>query len=175
MSPATVPPDEFEGIVAGKPAALPDWVRRAVPEAAFLVEDVPPAGAGPEHGLLLGQYHGVPLTRRGHGASGSLPDTIVLHRLPILRACRRAAEVPPRVCTVLLHEIGHALGLGEERLREFGVSRPSATGGGDQLAEPLRKLAPRLPTQHLSGTGDVEAEVRSGRSGLRDAGDRRRR
>jgi predicted Zn-dependent protease with MMP-like domain len=121
VNPAMVPPDEFEGIVVGELAALPDWVRRAVQEVAFLVEDVPPAGAGPEHGLLLGQYHGVPLTRRGHRASGSLPDTIVLYRLPILRACRHVDQVQPRVRTVLLHEIGHALGLGEDRLRELGV------------------------------------------------------
>ncbi|HSQ37772.1 MAG TPA: metallopeptidase family protein [Acidimicrobiia bacterium] len=107
--------------MAAQLSALPEWVRRAVQEVAILTEDVPPPGAGPEHGLLLGRYHGVPLTRRGHRFSGSLPDTIVLYREPILRTCRRAADLPSRVRRVLLHEIGHALGLSEERLRELGV------------------------------------------------------
>jgi len=121
MNPAQVPADEFSAIVAAQLATLPGWVRRAVQDVAILTEDEPPPGAGPEHGLLLGRYHGVPLTRRGHRASGSLPDTIVLYREPILRTCRRAADLPSRVRRVLLHEIGHALGLSEERLRELGV------------------------------------------------------
>jgi len=121
MNPAQSPADEFSAILAAQLAALPGWVQRAVQRVAFLTEDQPPPGAGPEHGLLLGRYHGVPLTRRKYRASGSLPDTIVLCREPILPACRRAADVPARVRRVLLHEIGRTLGLSEERLRELGV------------------------------------------------------
>lgn len=121
MNPDQVPADEFAALVAAQFSALPEWVRQAVQEVAILTEDAPPPGAAPEHGLLLGQYRGVPLPRRGHRASGSLPDTIVLYREPIARVCRRPADLPERARQVLLHEIGHALGLGEERLRELGV------------------------------------------------------
>ena len=51
---------------------------------------------------------------------GSLPDVITLYRLPILRVCRNADEVPPRVLKVLGHEVGHALGLSEGQLRAYG-------------------------------------------------------
>ncbi len=117
-----IPPQEFDLIVDREMKALPDWVQRAVSEVAVMVEDRPPAGAGPEHGLLLGQYHGVPLTRRGLRASGSLPDSIVLYRIPILMTCSDVAAVAGRIRAVLRHEVGHALGLSEERLRELGVA-----------------------------------------------------
>ena len=116
-----MPPDEFEAIVTAQLAALPAWVRDAVRDVAFLVEDHPAEGTGSAEGMLLGLYRGVPQTRRAGRPSGSLPDTIFLYRVAILAVCRRAADVPPRVRSVLLHEIGHALGLGEERLRELGV------------------------------------------------------
>ena len=121
MNPDRVSADEFAALVAAEYASLPEWVRQAVREVAVLTEDAPPPGAGPEHGLLLGQYRGVPLTRRGRRASGSLPDTIVLYREPIVHTTRHPSDLPRRVRQVLLHEIGHALGLGEERLRELGV------------------------------------------------------
>lgn len=121
MNPERVPAKEFTALVVAQFAGLPEWVREAVQDVAILTEDDPPPGARPEKGLLLGQYRGVPRTRRGHRVSGSLPDTIVLYRRPIVRVCRQAADLPGRVRQVLLHEIGHALGLGEARLRELGV------------------------------------------------------
>ena len=51
---------------------------------------------------------------------GSLPDRIELYRVPILQVCRSPEEVADRVRKVLGHEIGHALGLDEARLRELG-------------------------------------------------------
>lgn len=51
---------------------------------------------------------------------GSLPDRIELYRLPILTVCHDREELVDRVRKILGHEIGHALGLGEARLRELG-------------------------------------------------------
>ena len=51
---------------------------------------------------------------------GALPDTITLYRIPILAVCRRPEKVAPRVRKVLVHEVGHALGIEEAELRELG-------------------------------------------------------
>jgi predicted Zn-dependent protease with MMP-like domain len=53
-------------------------------------------------------------------APGTLPDTITLYRIPILAVCQRREEVPERVRKVLVHEVGHALGIGEAELRALG-------------------------------------------------------
>ena len=53
-------------------------------------------------------------------ATGTLPDTITLYRIPIVEVCARPEDVPAKVRTVLVHEVGHAMGLGEARLRELG-------------------------------------------------------
>jgi predicted Zn-dependent protease with MMP-like domain len=111
--------DAFERLVSDALAELPEWVQEAVGEVAILVDDLPPEqwqGAG----LLLGQFHGVARSRRGARVPGSLPDRIELYRIPILRVCNSPEEVTARVRKVLGHEIGHALGVGEERLRELG-------------------------------------------------------
>ena len=121
MNPNRITLDEFEQICHDAMAALPAWVRRAVEEVAVLVEDVPDGEAPPVEGLLLGLYRGVPFARRGFRPPGSLPDTITLYRIPIVAVSGSPAEVQERVGQVLMHEIGHAMGLTEDRLRELGV------------------------------------------------------
>ena len=122
MEPGRVSTEDFDRMVAEAFVALPAWIRRAVDEVAVMVEDQPPAGSGPEHGLLLGIYHGVPLTRRGERVPGSLPDQIVLYRIPIVLTAAGPGDLPGRIRSVLLHEIGHAIGMTEARLREMGVT-----------------------------------------------------
>lgn len=112
--------DAFERIVTEELDAFPEWVRRAVADTAFLVEDTPGPGVARPGVLLLGLFRGIPLTRRGARVPGSLPNTITLYRLPILRVTRDPADLRDRVRKVLGHEIGHALGLPEPRLRELG-------------------------------------------------------
>jgi predicted Zn-dependent protease with MMP-like domain len=111
--------DEFAEVASEALAGMPEWVQRAVSEVAILVDDRPPADWQGE-GLLLGHFLGVPRTSRGSRAPLSLPDRIELYRVPILQVCRSREEVVARVRRVLGHEIGHALGLGERRLRDLG-------------------------------------------------------
>ncbi|MBB5790818.1 metallopeptidase family protein [Jiangella mangrovi] len=111
--------DAFERIVTEALDELPDWVQEAVDGIAIIVDDEPPADWH-GRGLLLGQFHGVARTRIGGRVPGSLPDRIELYRVPILKVSRTADDVAARVRKVLGHEIGHAFGLKEERLRELG-------------------------------------------------------
>lgn len=120
MEGSAVPRDEFEGFVTQAIDALPDWLAPIVAEMAILVEDRPAPGEHGDGTLLLGLFRGIPRTRYGRRVPGSLPDTITLYRIPILSVCRSPEEVPGRVLKVLGHEVGHAMGLSEHRLRELG-------------------------------------------------------
>ncbi len=120
VDPAEVSVDDFERLVAEELDGFPDWVRTAIADVAVLVEDRPAPGAAPRGGLLLGLFRGIPLTRTGARVPGSLPNTITVYRLPILRTTPDPADLRARIRTILGHEIGHALGLPESRLRELG-------------------------------------------------------
>jgi predicted Zn-dependent protease with MMP-like domain len=110
----------FEGIVADALDELPGWVIPIVAEIAVLVEDEQADEDATPGVMCLGRYRGVPRTRYGGRPSGSMPDTITLYRKPILITCGGPDDVPARVLTVLGHEVGHALGMSERRLRELG-------------------------------------------------------
>ena len=69
---------------------------------------------------LLGLYQGVPLTRRGNGYAGALPDRISIYQDNIERAARTVDNIPATVRRVVIHELGHHFGIGEARLHELG-------------------------------------------------------
>jgi predicted Zn-dependent protease with MMP-like domain len=120
MDPADVPLEAFEAMVVDALDSLPDWVLPVVSEIAVLVEDEQAESERKPGTLLLGLYRGVPRTTHYGRAPGTLPDTITLYRVPIVRVCARIEDVPDRVRTVLVHEVGHAMGMSEARLRELG-------------------------------------------------------
>ena len=77
--------------------------------------------AGVRRGSLFGVYLGVPLPDRGHNYSMTLPDTIVIYQHTHERHCRSEAEIVEQVRQTVLHEIGHYLGIDEDRLQELGI------------------------------------------------------
>jgi predicted Zn-dependent protease with MMP-like domain len=63
---------------------------------------------------LLGLYHGVGLPFKSESDPASLPDKILLYRIPILSYARRTGEPVDRVIRhVLIHEIGHHFGFSD--------------------------------------------------------------
>jgi predicted Zn-dependent protease with MMP-like domain len=79
------------------------------------VEDEPPAGQP-----LLGLYQGVPLTRRGSGYNGALPDKITVYRGPLERLYGYHPEqLRAQIRHVVLHEVAHHFGISDERLIEI--------------------------------------------------------
>lgn len=120
VNPDAVPPDAFDDLVREALDRLPEEAALLVSRMAVVVREQPdPEDVTPGQ-LLLGTFRGVAHTRLGDRVPGSLPDVITLYRLPILAVCRDADEVAPRVLKVLGHEVGHALGLSERRLRDYG-------------------------------------------------------
>lgn len=68
------------------------------------------------HHLLLGLYEGVPLTQRGSGVSGMLPDKITLFKNPILAVVSNDAELHEQIKRTLWHEIAHYYGLNHSHI-----------------------------------------------------------
>ena len=106
---------DFDELIRDALDALPPELRSRMTNVAVVVEDEPPPGQP-----LLGLYQGVPLTRRGGGYAGALPDKITIFRGPLERI---AAYDPDRlrreVKRVVLHEVAHHFGISDERLVEI--------------------------------------------------------
>ena len=69
--------------------------------------------------LLLGLYEGVPLTQRGSGWSGMLPDKIILFKNQILAVVHDDESLFQQIKRTLWHEIAHYYGLDHDRIDEL--------------------------------------------------------
>ena len=112
----TVDREFFEALVSASLDTLPADLAEMMENVVVLVEDEAPSD-DPD---LLGLYMGVPLTERGTGYAGSLPDTVTIYRLPILRTCSSESEVIEQVRVTVVHEIAHHFGIDDDRLAELG-------------------------------------------------------
>jgi predicted Zn-dependent protease with MMP-like domain len=105
----------FEQAVQDALDLLPDDLRSQMSNVELVVEEEPPPGQP-----LLGLYQGVPLTRRGSGYSGALPDKITIYRGPLERLYGRDPELLlTQIRRVVLHEVAHHFGISDERLIEL--------------------------------------------------------
>jgi predicted Zn-dependent protease with MMP-like domain len=104
----------FEELVRTAIDELPDDIRAEMSNVEIVVEDEPPDPR------LLGLYQGVPLTRRGTGYSGALPDKITIYRGPLERLSGADPERLAReVRRTVRHEIAHHFGISDARLVEI--------------------------------------------------------
>ena len=70
--------------------------------------------------LLLGVYHGVPLTRKSVDAPVDWPGRIILFQRNIESICQSKDEVVEQVRRTVLHEVGHHFGMNEDDLERLG-------------------------------------------------------
>jgi predicted Zn-dependent protease with MMP-like domain len=108
--------ERFEALVSAGLDTLPAELAEMMDNVVVLVEDEAPR----DEPDLLGLYMGVPLTERGTGYAGALPDTVTIYRLPILRMCSGEADVVEQVRITVVHEIAHHFGIDDDRLAELG-------------------------------------------------------
>jgi predicted Zn-dependent protease with MMP-like domain len=107
---------DFEREVEAAVGSLPRELRDVISNVAIVVEAEPPPGQP-----LLGLYQGIPLTRRGTGYAGVLPDKITIYRGPLERLFGADPEgLRRQIRRVVLHEIAHHFGISDERLEELG-------------------------------------------------------
>src|SRR5574341_481358 len=65
---------------------------------------------------LYGLYLGIPITKRSHGYSMVLPDTILIYQRAHERNAATESQMVEQARQTLLHEIGHYMGIDEDRL-----------------------------------------------------------
>ena len=108
--------ERFEAYAREGLDSLPPDLRSEMSNVEIVVEDEPPGGQP-----LLGLYQGIPLTRRGSGYTGVLPDKITIYRGPLERLYGADRESLRRqIKRVVLHEVAHHFGISDERLEELG-------------------------------------------------------
>jgi predicted Zn-dependent protease with MMP-like domain len=115
--------EDFTKVIAETLDSLPKEFRHRIRNVAVLVEDLPPdpplSRPGEPRRIVLGLFHGVPMTKKSvfHGPIGS-PDYVVLYKNNIEAICSTQAEVREQIRLTLMHELGHYFGMTEEQLRD---------------------------------------------------------
>jgi predicted Zn-dependent protease with MMP-like domain len=102
--------------------SLPGEFRSRIHNVAILVEDFPPNQTSPRPGhqgrLLLGIFHGVPVTKKSFFDVPMGPSHIVLYQKNIEAVCSSETEVRHQIRQTLMHELGHYFGMTEEQLKD---------------------------------------------------------
>ncbi len=107
-------------------ASLPPDLLKSVHNVDIVIERRPTAadkklaGIGPR-GLLLGLYHGIPLTKRGEYYNLVAPDKISIYQEHIEAVSDDEDEVREQIRKTVLHELGHYFGIDDDRLHELGM------------------------------------------------------
>jgi predicted Zn-dependent protease with MMP-like domain len=112
--------EAFIRLVEEAVESIPEEFRDRLANVDFVVEETPRGDEVPGGELLLGLYQGVPLTERGAGYFGVLPDRIVIVPPPHRGQGplgRRAGRAGPEV---VIHEVAHYFGIDDDRLDELG-------------------------------------------------------
>jgi len=112
----------FVRVVAEVLDSLPEAFRRRIHNVAVLVEDLPPSPLqrtrGRPRSMVLGVFHGVPLTRKSVFDFSSGPDYIVLYQKNIEAVCSSDDEIRHQIRQTVLHELGHYFGMSEAQLED---------------------------------------------------------
>ena len=100
--------------------SLPEEFRSRIRNVAVLVEDFP-AGQTPSRRpkkLLLGLFHGVPMTKKSVFDLPTGPDYVVLYQKNIEAVCSTEAEIREQIRRTVIHEFGHYFGMDEDQLKD---------------------------------------------------------
>jgi predicted Zn-dependent protease with MMP-like domain len=117
---------DFERVVLQAVESLPPIFKEALENIDIQVQWRPTIRERRQAGLrwgqdLFGLYVGVPLPKRSHYYSMVLPDAIIVYQRAHERHCRTEEAMVEQIRQTVIHEIGHYMGIDEDRLRELGV------------------------------------------------------
>jgi predicted Zn-dependent protease with MMP-like domain len=115
--------EEFEGIILKTVENIPEKFKKKLENLSIVVEENEVVYSQSQNGsdkrLTLGLYHGVPITARP-GKRIMFPDKITIYKKSIEQISTSMEEIEKNTRKVVLHELGHYFGLGEDKLSELG-------------------------------------------------------
>ena len=116
--------EEFEKLIGEVLDELPAKYTSKLTNVAVTYADIPnevqrKKSKITDNQTLFGLFEGVPMTSRGNGFSGQLPDKITLFKLPLFYASSDETDFKKRVKHTLWHEIAHYFGLDHGRIHEL--------------------------------------------------------
>ena len=116
--------EKFEAIILNTLENLPDRFKQKIKNLSIVIEDenirpVLENKKGTGTGYTLGLYQGVPSIHKP-GTINMLPDKITIYKKSLEEISRNDKELEIKARRVLLHELGHYFGLGEEKLKKLG-------------------------------------------------------
>ena len=112
--------EEFAKVMQTVLDSLPEEFRSRICNVAVLVEDFPPGqtlSSRPKK-LLLGLFHGVPMTKKSVFDLSTGPDYVVLYQKNIEAVCSTEDEIRAQIRLTVIHELGHYFGMNEEQLKD---------------------------------------------------------
>lgn len=118
---------EFDRLITRAMDELPQQYIKSLDNVAITYADEPSEEQRQKlkmrgDSYLLGLYEGVPLTQRGSGFSGMLPDKITLFKNEILAVSRDTEVFFEQIKRTLWHEIAHFYGLNHDQMDKLRKS-----------------------------------------------------
>lgn len=106
----------FDALITRAMNELPQQYIKGLDNVAIVMADEPNEAQREkmqldDNHLLLGLYEGVPLTSRGSGWSGMLPDKITLFKYPLMEVALSEQDFFEQIKRTLWHEMAHFYGL----------------------------------------------------------------
>ena len=116
--------EEFEEIIERTLENIPEKFKNQLDNLSIVVEEnelryTGSQGNAKDRRITLGLYQGLPITQRA-GKRQMLPDKITIYKKAIESTSRSPEEIAITTRRVVLHELGHYFGLGEDKLDELG-------------------------------------------------------
>lgn len=120
--------EEFEKLVGQALDELPEKYTSRLDNVLITYEDAPSPEQRKKLKLacnqsLFGLYEGVPLTKRGNGFSGQLPDKITIFKIPLFHAASNEEDFKKRIKHTLWHEVAHYFGLDHPQIHKLELGK----------------------------------------------------